>query len=159
MSATGAVGRQRGGWFAPAVRYLAAALLLVAAAAKLFWPLPWDAPQDPLLSMPWVRVTVIQAEFGLGVWLASGVGLRHSSQVAAGFFLLLGWVALWKTLRGESSCGCFGPLQVSPAAMLALDWGIAGLLATLNLQNLRSLRRNCSTKNDTFQPGNEASIG
>ncbi len=48
MSATGAVGRHGGGWFAPAAGYLAAAWLLVAAAAKLFWPLPWDAPQGSL---------------------------------------------------------------------------------------------------------------
>ena len=125
------------GWQGWGVRLLAACLLLSAVAAKLFWPLPWDAREDPLLAVPWVRVVVIQAEFWLGVWLASGVRPRSSSQTAAAFFLLLASVALWKTLRGESSCGCFGPLQIPPVPMLLVDLAAAGLLMLYGRQRMK----------------------
>jgi hypothetical protein len=74
--------------------------------------------------------TVVQvaAEALLGAWLISRRGVRAAHAVATGCFGLFAAIALWKGVRGEATCGCFGPLRMAPMTTFWFDVGVLALL-------------------------------
>ncbi len=105
------------------------AFLLVAAGLKLH-SLAFDPlPQDSLLSSPRLLIATIEVEILLGLWLVSGWSARAAWVSALGFFALLAGVSLHLALTGQRSCGCLGPVTVSPWVTFGLDVGAVALLA------------------------------
>jgi hypothetical protein len=105
------------------IRIVLGLLLLSAAAFKAhgFWT--GTAQPMPLLPSPRAQVVVIESEALLGFWLLSGLYRRAARNVAFIFFCLLACVSLYLALLGESSCRCFGRVQVNPWLTFALNLG------------------------------------
>jgi hypothetical protein len=98
------------------VRFFVAALLLVAAGLKVH--------ELALLPSSASKVAPFgQAAFEavLALWLIGGIHARAARWVTLGCFILFSIIALYRGLRGDASCGCFGPIQVSPWITLGLD--------------------------------------
>lgn len=96
-------------------------LLLVAAGLKAYG-LAVD-PVSPLglFSAGWFQVGLIELEVLLGLWLLSGVQPLAAWLVASALFGCFAVFSLYQGLVGQTSCGCFGQLSVSPWHALGLD--------------------------------------
>ena len=77
----------------------------------------------------WFQIAVVEAEFAVGLWLLSGLWRPAARRAALVAFVAFFVVSLSKALPGEASCGCFGPVPVSPRYTAGLD-----LTAILSLQ-------------------------
>src|SRR5579875_351660 len=86
--------------------------------------------QNMILFSPHLRFLVMEAEALLGLWLLSGWAKRTAWVFAVAFFLVVAGCSLYLGLMGQSSCGCFGRIQVSPWSAFALD---VACLAVLGL--------------------------
>jgi hypothetical protein len=84
---------------------------------------------DSLLASPRLLVATIEVEIVLGLWLLSGWSMRAAWGMALAFFGILAGASLYMALLGQRSCGCFGPVAVSPWWTFALDVGAVGALA------------------------------
>jgi hypothetical protein len=73
-------------------------------------------------------VALVEAEWCLGLWLFTGLFPRVTRRISITFFAALGCAALYKSVSGESSCGCLGPIAVRPLYAFAFD---ATAVATL----------------------------
>jgi len=115
-----------------AVSRLLGILLLTAAILKLFGLSFGLVAQTGWLSSPRVQALVIQSELILGVWLLWGiypVGAWLAATATFAGFAVASFDAGW---AGMNSCGCFGPLKVSPWVAFAVD-----VLALVGLVMLR----------------------
>ncbi|MCI0461710.1 MAG: DUF1573 domain-containing protein [Gemmataceae bacterium] len=74
-----------------------------------------------LFSTPEFQVAVIQFEVFLAVWLLSGKRPLGSWLVALATFAGFAAVSFYQGETGQSSCGCFGRLKVSPWVAFGLD--------------------------------------
>jgi hypothetical protein len=113
-------------WGACAVVCAASALMAFAGVSKLL-----SGPGTSgvaLMDEVCIRRSTAVGELLLACWLASG--WKHSiARLSVGLaFLSFCGVATWMTLRGATTCGCFGDLEVAPFWMVAVDAAIAGLL-------------------------------
>jgi hypothetical protein len=96
-------------------------LLLSAAALKGYEVAAAPLPETSLWSSRGFLIGVIEAEFGLGLWLLSGrfpCAARWTALVAFQAFFAF---SLIKVMRGEARCGCFGPAPISPLGAAGLD--------------------------------------
>lgn len=111
------------------VRYLVAAVLLLAASIKLFASSTIDS-SGPLSSYFRAEFQSIVApvELLLALWLISGWGQRTSLNVSAGLFALFTIVNAISGWQGATSCGCFGKVQVDPWIMSIVDLLIFALI-------------------------------
>ncbi len=104
-----------------AVRFLAAAVLIVAAAMKVLDPTvpAWLRP----LGIYGFAIMVIgvAAETAVGVLLLSGFNPRITHRLAAILFGILALVALYLFASGVKSCGCFGSITLGPLLMTVID--------------------------------------
>ncbi len=80
-----------------------------------------------LLSSPRAQVAIIETEALLGLWLMTGLYVRAARWIALSFFGVLASVSLYLAFLGESSCGCFGRVQVNPWFSFAID--VSAILA------------------------------
>lgn len=88
-------------------------------------------PQAPWLSEPWVQMAAVEWELILGLWLLSGKFRGPAWILSLGTFLSFAGVGAYLVWVGQSSCGCFGTIKVSPWHALVLDSVILGLLITV----------------------------
>lgn len=96
------------------------ALILVAAAvAKSGQVLP--GANAGLLGSRTFGILLVQFELFLASWLLLGVQAIPAWRVSIATLLAFASVALWKSVSGADSCGCFGQIQVSPWLMLVVD--------------------------------------
>lgn len=104
------------------VMAVVAAFLIVAAALKAKQILT-----EPILTKgfweSWLFLVIqIPLEFGLGIWLISGL-FRKAAWLAGtlafgGFVIITGY----KAISGDASCGCFGTVHVNPwITLLTID--------------------------------------
>jgi hypothetical protein len=111
------------------VRALLGIVLLFAAVLKGYEPAagswPWNVPFFP----HWLSIAFVELEFALGLWLLIGLYAEVTRRLAILFFSILAGVAFFKILSGESSCGCFGRIDITPRAVLAFD--LAAVVALL----------------------------
>ena len=70
---------------------------------------------------PSVQLAAVEIEVVLGLWLLSGWARRAAWLVSLTFFLVLAGVSFYLGWIGQSSCGCFGRIRVSPWGAFALD--------------------------------------
>jgi hypothetical protein len=99
-----------------ATRYIVAAILIFAAIAKTSGYLLQPLPQLRVRTLMQVEIEML-----LGVWLLCGIMVRAAWLAAVCCFGAFAALTLIMTLRGDSSCGCLGALDVSPRQMLVLD--------------------------------------
>jgi hypothetical protein len=95
--------------------FIASALLLLGATAKLLHP--WFVTAQLL---HW-QTAAAAVEALVGLWLLAGIQRRWAQRAALTCFGLFACVSFANLLSGKASCGCFGPLQISPLVMLTLD--------------------------------------
>jgi hypothetical protein len=101
---------------------IALALLLLSAAAFKAHALWTDTAQPfPLLHSLRAQIAVIQIEALIGLWLLTGVYPHVARWIALCLFSTLAAASLYLGVRGESSCGCWGRLQVNPWITFAVD--------------------------------------
>ncbi len=105
-------------------------LLLVTALLKFQGPANGALGQNTILFSPRVQFAVMEVEALLGLWLLSGRARWAAWFFAVAFFVAVAGVSLYLGLMGQSSCGCFGRIRVSPWNAFALD---AACLAALGL--------------------------
>jgi hypothetical protein len=111
------------------LRLILGCLLLTAAAFKAHGLAIDPVPQDSYLASPRIIVASIELEIIVGGWLLSGWSSRAARTVAIGFFAILGVTSLYLALEGQSSCGCFGSVSISPWVSLTVNGAaILGLL-------------------------------
>ncbi len=103
-----------------AVMQLSATLLLTAGAMKL-----WAHPLAHPLIAPWAARPLGGVELLLGAWLASGWKPTAARIAGALAMLALSVASMALLLRGEASCGCFGPLRIHPGIMAIIDGAFA----------------------------------
>jgi hypothetical protein len=88
-----------------------------------------------VLSSAGVVACVTGLEVGLGLMLVTGAYPRTTRRVTLACFTVFAGVASYKTFAGDSSCGCFGQIQVAPWLTLAFDLTAVGALAMCGLGN------------------------
>lgn len=103
-------------------------LLLVAAGLKLSGFNVDPVVRSGQLNASWVQLVLIQFEILLGIWLLSG--WKQAGSWLATVITFTGFAAysLYAALIGQTSCGCFGKLPVSPWYAFALDLGVLLIL-------------------------------
>jgi len=75
------------------------------------------------------ETSIVEAELALGLWMLFGLSARLSRLLSIGCFACFAAVSVYKTVNGDSSCGCFGMLSLRPWQMLIFDTAaIAALL-------------------------------
>jgi hypothetical protein len=74
----------------------------------------------------------VEAEWLLGLWLISGLATAIAVRVATITYLSFAGYALFLGLGGAKSCGCFGPLIISPWVIFGFDLVCAGALALMS---------------------------
>lgn len=124
---------------------IAAGLVLMTAAALKAWPLMFSAQAAPMLWM----IAQVEVEWLLGLWLLSGVRLRLAWMAALLLFTVFAGVNAVKLMRGESECGCFGPLETSPWVTLLIDLAVIALLVFCRPPNVRQKRPNAASETRT----------
>jgi hypothetical protein len=67
------------------------------------------------------HIIAIEVEAFIGLWLISGAYPLIAQLVTFALFASLGAMSFYMALKGESSCGCWGRIQVSPWITLAVD--------------------------------------
>lgn len=106
-------------------------LLIVTAALKVFHATESAALQTVYDPPPWLMIGIVQAELILGLLLISGLWRRAVWLAATVLFTAFAAFSLYRGLAGFESCGCFGPLQISPWATFTLDVAIIVILTRL----------------------------
>lgn len=102
--------------------------------------------QDSVLFSPRLEVATIEIEALLGLWLLSGWSERAGRLAALAFFVILASASLFMALAGQRSCGCFGPIAVSPWLAFAFDVSAVGALATCRPSPRGRLRSSTSSR-------------
>jgi hypothetical protein len=99
---------------------------------------------------PPVHVLICHVEVAVGGWLISGYKPRVATAVAGCGFAVFAVVNLFRVIYGETSCGCFGRLEVPPLYTFALDvllaLGLAWVAGSGQMASLTSskVRRSCA---------------
>lgn len=70
---------------------------------------------------PFVQFGVIQIEFLLGGWLVSGFRPSGSVVLASLVFATFAVVSFFFGVTGQSSCGCFGQVDINPWFVFTFD--------------------------------------
>jgi len=114
-------------------------LLLLAAVLKLRGLTADPVARMGIFSTPEFQVAIIEYEVFLAVWLLWGKAALGSWLGALATFTAFAGVSFYQGWVGQSSCGCFGRLSVSPWYAFGLDVVIltALLLGRPDLQPLR----------------------
>jgi hypothetical protein len=102
-------------------------LLLLAAALKAHQLATEPTAERDLFSHRWFLIVWVEVEIVLGLWFLSSFARRASWLAAVLCFLAFGAFTLHKALAGETSCGCFGRIEINPWHTFAFD--LAALLA------------------------------
>jgi hypothetical protein len=108
-------------WARRLVPLSVALLLFSAAALKGYELFAVPLSETSLWDSRGFRIAGVEAEFALGVWLLSGLWPRQARWAALAAFAAFFAASLWKAFAGDTSCGCFGRLSVSPRWTAALD--------------------------------------
>ncbi len=104
------------------------AILLFAAAMKAWQLATVPGLGGGLISSRWFGFCVVEFELAFGIWLFFGLLPQWTRMATIGLFSFFGAISLYKALSGETSCGCFGSLQVNPWITFVLDALVAAVV-------------------------------
>jgi hypothetical protein len=110
------------------VRFFVALILLVAASLKAYQLATEPVLGDGLFHARWFNVFVVEFELFFGTWLIFGMLPRLTWLASVGLFSVFSSISLYKAVSGETSCGCFGVVTVSPWITSVFDVVVVGLL-------------------------------
>lgn len=113
------------------VRIALGVVLLTAAAFKGHQLATSPTAEVGILTSRWFLIGIVECELALGVWLISGLYGRAARYVSIATFTLFGAVSLFRALRGDTSCGCFGGMTVSPWLTALADSAAVFILVSL----------------------------
>ncbi len=109
--------------------FLTGAFLIVAAIMKVHQMLTQYVSDEPLWESWHFFLAAIPLEFGLGVWLVSGLFKKAGWLLGTLTFAFFIVITAHKAVTGQTSCGCFGTVEVNPwVTLLAIDIPIFLLL-------------------------------
>lgn len=114
------------------MRWIVGGLLVLAAVLKAveLVTVPAAGLVNPL--GPYFAPVQVGLELALGLFMWSRYYWRVLRWASLALFISFSGYSLYLALHGAASCGCFGPVHVSPWWMLGLDLAvIAGLLASI----------------------------
>ena len=104
-------------------------MLLLVAGSLVAWQ-SWALwPPTPLDALK------VFTQLSLGGWLLTTHRSNLAHVTAVGTYATLTSVAAWGWLQGDLSCGCFGPLDVSPRVTVVLDAVILTFLLSARPRN------------------------
>lgn len=110
------------------VRWIVAAVLLVAAALKThgLWTAP--TPTATIVASNIFQILLIEIEMGVAIalWMNRYALLAHWG--AVGLFTVFSVFAFVQAVAGARSCACFGRLALHPWLAVLLDTGVLALL-------------------------------
>jgi hypothetical protein len=106
---------------ARAIRLLLGFILVVAAILKTYGAWRGEVPELPVLQSRYAQVALVDAELILGTWLISGLAPRYSYLAALLAFSAFFVAASYEVILQARSCGCFGPIPVSPKVTAGMD--------------------------------------
>lgn len=110
------------------VRIILGLVLLAAAALKGHQLATEPLLEIGLFTSRWFLIGLIEFELFFGFWLLSGLFPRRTWMFSLACFTVLGGISLFRGLAGDSSCGCFGRVEVNPWWTLLLDVMIVAAL-------------------------------
>jgi hypothetical protein len=110
------------------VRLLVAAILLFAACLKAYQISTAPTLGDGWLHSRWFNILVVDVEVFYSFWLISGFLPQFSRLVCVWLFSVFAAVSFFNAISGETSCGCFGWLEVNPWITTVLDTLVIFLL-------------------------------
>lgn len=96
-------------------------VLLAASILKAHELATGTVAEDGLLTSRWFRITLVELELALGLWLFSGSYPKQARLAALVVFAGFCLVSLYQALTGAASCGCFGKLHINPWNTLLFD--------------------------------------
>jgi hypothetical protein len=117
-----------------------AAILLTSASLKAHELASGPLPPGDIFQNRWLILAVVQWEFVLAAWLLSKVAKRAVWLALTATFTAFLSITLFRAISGESSCGCFGKVQVNPWITLCLDATILTLLIVLHPRWVSAVR-------------------
>jgi hypothetical protein len=111
---------------------LALGVFLIVAAFLKVHGLVVDSLKTELLGIPVsVQLIAVQFELLLGLWLLSGTRSQWAFTATAVFFAGASFFAAKQVLNRQTTCGCFGALDVNPIYTLSLDLALLVFLVGL----------------------------
>src|SRR5262245_60616077 len=116
-------------------------LLLLAAALKMYGLAVEPVGRAGIFSEPWTQTLIVEWEIVLGTWLVWGVNRPLAWLAATGTLLMFAGFSFWQGWIGQTSCGCFGAIRVSPWAAFGLDVIVVSFLALVRRPTLLSESR------------------
>lgn len=130
------------------LRFIIAGILFFAGGMKAWQLSTVPVLGDGLLHARWFNICVVEFELGYGIWLVTGLLPRLTRLATICLFLLFGGVSLYKAFSGESSCGCFGFVQINPWLMTLFDGVAVGFLCCCH--KVHAVNQEFSTKKVVF---------
>jgi uncharacterized membrane protein YphA (DoxX/SURF4 family) len=118
---------QNRGW--SVLRFVLATVLFAAALLKAYQLATVPTLSEGLLHSRWLNIFVVEFELLFGIWLLLDLLPKWTWLATATLFLLFALVSFYKALSGETSCGCFGIIEVNPWLTAVFDLIIVGLLS------------------------------
>lgn len=104
---------------------LSISLLLISTAALKAYHLAYDERAAlGTIRSPAAYVVLVVFEFMLGVWLTTGLYSKFTRAVLMCTFIGFSQASLWLVLSGGKSCGCLGPIAMSPWYSIAFDLAV-----------------------------------
>ena len=114
------------------MRWVVGLLLVCAAVLKAVQLVTEPASTLAIPLGRWFLPMQIGIELGIGLLAISGIYWRQLRWFALLLFSCISVYALYLAASGAASCGCFGPIQVHPWWMFALDVAVVlGLLLSV----------------------------
>jgi hypothetical protein len=113
----------------PTISFFVGLLLAIAAILKLAGLVGEPSRRMGLFSLESVKVAEINFEFFLALWLWSGVSPSWSWVTSVLVFMSFSGVSFNQAWSGESTCGCFGKVDVNPWYTFYLDLFVLAALA------------------------------
>lgn len=104
------------------------ASVLWAAAALKGYQLVTLPPTPPQELPRWGMLALVEGEFLFGALLCFGFWHKAACRIGAVVFLAFAGVAAFKAMGHARSCGCFGPITLSPWITMTFDLAAAPLL-------------------------------
>ena len=119
--------------------------LLLTAGLKVHGLLVDPYGQENFLALPWLQLLTIEVEILLGLWLLSRWQPHLAWYVTLLFFVALAAISFTLASQGQTSCGCFGKIEVNPWYTFAFNAVIVAVMTILSIREtlaIKSLRVN-----------------